>query len=293
MKTSILIAFTITTAATQASLTLIGNAPCNLPGNLVTNGSFENGSPGPGNNLANQRLWATGTTQNFLPFEVPGGWTSSGNSNSYATWGNDNGNATTGIRNSEIFQDGVFGMYFGNGAAPTVDLAPVFNANGSVTFSGAPTFTMSANYPTPVTLSQSIPTHLNPAPKYCLSFWISGEGAGGGNPGDVLSDGIFGLQISNVLAGDPEMWFRVPSGSLSPDGSSRFYQFELTPLNSSLPVDITFKNYGHFDLTAHGRNGNTAELVLDDVRLAMIPEPGLAWLCGLGMACLGLRRRRA
>jgi hypothetical protein len=70
MKTSILIAFTITTAATQASLTLIGNAPCNLPGNLVTNGSFENGSPGPGNNLANQRLWATGTTQNLLPFEA-------------------------------------------------------------------------------------------------------------------------------------------------------------------------------------------------------------------------------
>lgn len=292
MNIRILIAISLTTTASHASLTLMGNAQCTHPGSIVKNGSFEIGAPGPGNNLPNQRLWATGTTQNFLPFEVPANWGSAGNTNSYATWGNDNANTTTGIRNSEIFQDGVFGMYFGNGAAPTVDLSPAFNMDGTVTFSGTPTFTMSPNYPTPVTLSQSIPTHLNPAPKYCLSFWVSGEGAGNGNPGDLLSDGIFGLQITNVLAGDPEMWFRVPSGSVSPDGSSRYYMFELTPLNSSLPVDVTFKNYGHFDLTAHGRNGTTAELVLDDVRLAPIPEASASALCAIGLAGIGLLRRR-
>lgn len=275
----------------SASLTLVPNANCTHAGNLVVNGSFEDVTGGgpPGGGFANLRLWATGTTQNFQPFAVPNGWTSSGNANSYALWGNDGG--PIALRGSDILPDGEYAMYFGNGGVATVDLAPSFNANGTVTFSGAPTITQGVGYPTPVTLSQTIPTSANLAPMYCLSFWVSGEAAGFATDpnGDTL--GLFGFQMTNVLIGDPVQYLTVPSSAANPLGMSKRFDFEFTPLNPNVDVSFSFINYGHFDLTSYGRS-TTTELVLDDVMVnTVVPEPTTLGLLGLGALWIGRRRR--
>jgi hypothetical protein len=275
--------------AAQAALTQVANANCSHVGNLVTNGSFEDitGGGPPGGGQPNWRLWATGTTQNFVPFAVPNGWTSSGNANSYAVWGNDGGPAT--LRFSDLIPDGEYAMYFGNGGTPTVNLAPTFNANGSVTFAGTPTVAQPNDYPTPVTLSQTISTTATPAPQYRMSFWISGEGAylAADPNGDSL--GIFGFQMTNVLAGDPELFLAVPSAADNFLGKSKRYDFLFSPLNPNVDVSIKFINYGHFDLTAYGRSTST-EMVLDDVMINAVPEPMTLGTLLLAASWFGRRR---
>lgn len=273
----------------RAALSMVPNTSCSHAGNLVTNGSYEDVSGGgpPGGGQPNWRLWATGTTQNFVPFAVPNGWTSSGNANSYAVWGNDGGPAT--LRFSAAIPDGEYAMYFGNGGVATVDQAPTFNANGSVSFAGNPTITLPQGYPSTVTLSQTIPTSTNAAPQYCMNFWVSGEGAYLASDPNGDSLGIMGFRMTNVLPGDPEMFLAVPSAADNFLGAYQRYQFLFSPINPNVDVGIEFINYGHFDLTPWGRSTST-ELVLDDVMVNAIPEP--TGLLVLAMAGLWWGRRK-
>lgn len=277
----IVLALALAIDSAQAAMTLLSGPPtCTHVGNLVTNGSFEVGSPGPG--PAGKRFWATGTT--LTPFAVPPGWSSVGPSTNYAYWGSDSPIAPHRLRFSDGVPDGQVGMYFGNGGS-TVSPAPIYNGDGSVGFASTPNFANS-----PVRLSQTVPTNTSPAPSYCLGFWVSGEGAGGPNAYDL---GIFGLKVTNVLPGDPTLFLQVPNGPAGPWGPSRRYEFAFTPLNASLPVTVTFFNWGHIDLTAYGL-GNTTELVLDDVIVNAVPEPAsLLILAAGGLPMLRRRGRSA
>ena len=265
-------------------------------GNLVTNGSFEYrnaaNQPGPGS-TGSTVFWATGTAA--TPFAVPYGWTSSGGTNTYATWGGNLGTPIT-HRGSAPLPDGQNAMYFGNGQGATTSLAPQFGANGEVTFAGTPVISPpGGSFPVPCTLSQTVNTHLTPAPSYILSFWVSGEGAFPGGPPPMPPtlygpDGIFGLRVTNTQAGDPMRYFVVPSGA-GYFGSSLRLEFSFVPMNPLLPVTVEFTNFGHFNLVPFGGSGTT-ELVLDDVIVNAVPAPG----CGVVLGCVGIgmvRRRRA
>lgn len=270
-------------AQARGALTLLPSGP-QLgvhPGNLVANGSFEVGAPPVGGAI---NYWATGTSN--TPFAVPGGWSSSGSSNAYAYWGTTEASPPYRTGGSAVLPDGQAGMYFGNASA-TVDLPPTFQASRAVTFSGTPTFTPA--YGSPVRLWQSVPTNANPSPAYLLSFWASGEAAGygGGGPG---YDGIFGLRVTNVLPGDPVQYLVVPSGGSSLYGDAIRYEFSMTPINAGLPIQIEFINYGHMDFSNFGGFGTT-ELVIDDVIVNLIPEPGAGVLAVIG-AMLVMRRRK-
>ena len=245
-------------------------------GNLVANGSFETGAPAFG--VANEQFWATGTA--LTPFAVPTGWTSSGSSSSYAFWGSDTNPQT--INGSDSFPDGNAALYFGNGAPVLVNQPPTFHANGTVTFPSPPSFTNNFS-PVPVVLSQVINTPANPAPSYDFSFWVSGEGAVSGQ--NFAERGIFGLQVTNVLSGDPIQWLAVPNGSGNGFGVSHLYEFTFTPLVPSLPVTINFINWGHFDLSAYGMSSFTTELIMDDVIINGVPEPGTLALLANAGAC--------
>lgn len=249
-------------ASAHASLTLLGGpSAATHVGNFVTNGSFETGAPTPGTPV----YWATGTIG--TPFSAVPGWTSSGPAGNYALWGN-NTTSPARIAGSDILPDGINALYFGNGLPTGVDQPATFLANGAVTFPAAPNFF--PKYGAPVVLTQSVPTDTNPAASYLLSFWASGEFAEGA-PGAV-PDGIFGLQVTNVLPGDPVQYFTAPGGGVF--GASHRYDFSFVPLNPLLPVSVSFYNYGHCDLSPFGGASFTTELVLDDVIVnTVVPEP--------------------
>jgi len=275
-----------TVSPLKASLTLVGAG--NYAGvNLVNNGSFEIGHPGPGN--ANYQMWAVGSAG--TPFLSIPGWNGTGQPSTYAVWGSDQTSGPFHTEASDVLPDGQIGVYFGNGGflpgqQNTVNLAPTFNPDFTVSFSGSPTFNVF--YGGPAVLAQTIPTQLNPAPLYGLSFWASGEGAQF-NTSDIR--GIFALRVSNTLPGDPLLYLWVPPGG-GPIGASHVYQFEFTPLNPLQPVTVEFINYGHLDLSAYGGAFFTTELVLDDVRVVGLPEPSPFALLAAGtiMARLVLRR---
>ncbi len=272
----------------QASLTIGSSLGTTHAGNLVTNGSFETGRPPDG--TANLLYWATGTA--LTPYAVPPGWTSSGTASSYALWGND-ATLPQSIQGSDGLPDGDAALYFGNGAPVLVSQPPTFHPNGTVSFPAPPSFTNFYSA-APVILTQSINTPATPSPAYNFSFWVSGEGAVNGQ--QFTERGIFGLQLTNVLAGDPIQWLTVPNGIGNGFGVSHLYEFSFTPLNPLLPVDINFLNWGHFDLSPYGGSNFTTELILDDVIINAVPEPGtlaLFALAGFGLIEAGRRRRRA
>lgn len=260
---------------THASLTLSTGLGTTHAGNLVTNGSFEIGAPPSG--TANLLYWATGTA--LTPYSVPSGWSSFGSNVTYAAWGN-NGTVPQSLVGSAPIPDGNAAMYFGNGGPAFVDQPPTFNADGTVSFPNAPNFT--SFFGPPATLFQTVNT---PAPSYKLSFWVSGEDAYTGTP--FQERGIFGFQITNVLAGDPIQWLTVPNGVNNTFGSSHLYEYTFTPLNPLLPVDIKFINPGHLDLAAYGMANFTTELVLDDVIINAVPEVTSPLLAG-GALLVGL-----
>ena len=206
-------------------------------------------------------------------------------------WGND-ATVPQSLQGSDGLPDGDAALYFGNGAPVLVSQPPTFNANGTVSFPAPPTFTTFYS-PVPVTLTQSINTPANPSPSYSFSFWVSGEGAVNGQ--QFTERGIFGLQVTNVLSGDPIQYLTVPNGVGNSFGVSHLYEYTFTPLNPLLPVDIKFINWGHLDLTAYGGSNFTTELVLDDVIINSVPEPGTFAMLGFGVlalvGCRTLRRR--
>lgn len=265
----------------HASLSLLsGPQQGTHVGNLVTNGSFENGAAPP-NTLG--QFWATGTTN--TPFAVPPGWSSAGGANNYAMW-YSTGTGPYRTNNSDYLPDGQSGLYFGN-LTTTVDQTPTWNANGTVSFPSAPTF--SPVYGQPVRLWQSVPTNTNVAPAYILSFWVSGEDAAY----NQWIDGVFGLRVSNVLPGDP-IQFLTTTGGQSALGASIRYEYQFTPINPSLPVTIEFINWGHLNqwpdpITGGTVDTFTTELVLDDVIVNAVPGPGS--LTAFGLLLLARRRR--
>lgn len=253
----------------------------------MANGSFEIGAPAPG--IANEVYWATGTA--LAPFSVPSGWTTSGGPSSYALWGSD-GTLPESINGSDALPDGNAALYFGNGAPAFVNQPPTFNANGTVSFPSPPSFNIVYS-PVPVVLSQTINTTANPAASYKFSFWVSGEGAASGQ--NFTERGIFGLQVTNTLPGDPLQFLAAPNGSFNAFGLSRLYEYTFTPLVPTQPVTIKFINWGHFDLSAYGMSNFTTELVLDDVIINAVPEPGTFGLLAMALACTAIppRQRRA
>src|SRR5439155_14796307 len=101
----------------------------------------------------------------------------------------------------------------------------------------------------------------------------------GVNPG---APGILELDVTNV-GGPPRLFVSVPNG-LGSQPYSRVYEYNFVPLNPSLPVNIKFLNWGHFDLTAWGGSNFSTEAIVDDVIVNAItetPEPG-----GLAMVLL-------
>jgi hypothetical protein len=266
-------------ASARAALVLnTGPQIATQAGNLVTNGSFETGAPAPG--FANALYWATGTTN--TPFAVPAGWTSTGQPSTYAYWGAD-GISGQGTNFSDVLPNGVAGMYFGNGLT-TVSPGPSFNTNGTVTFPLPPTFT--PQYGGPVTLAQTVPTDVNPAPSYVLNFWVSGEEAV--NPSlsaSTWGEGLMGVKLTNVLAGDPIQYLAIPSFTSA--NPSRRYEYFFTPINPLLPVKVEFTNWGHIGTVTP----TTTELVLDDVIVNKVPEPGMVGFAGIALL-MGTRRRR-
>ena len=172
------------------------------------------------------------------------------------------------LRGSDVLPDGQIGVYFGNGETVSVSPAPIFNPDFTVTFSSPPTFG-GPSYSGPVSLSQSVPTQLNPAPSYELSFWVSGENAdNGSNP----TPGIFGLRVGNTVPGDPITYLSVPPGPAATIGKSHVYRFGFTPINTAQPVTVEFLNFGHA-----GNPFPATEIVLDDVRVTPsdVPPPDI------------------
>ena len=113
--------------ASAATLTLDTGLGLIHPGNLVTNGSFENQASG-----TTFHYWATGTLLN--PYEPIDNWTSIGGIDAYAL--RINGPTTAG---SDTIPDGDYGIYFGNQFASSISETPTFQPNGRVQFTTTPT----------------------------------------------------------------------------------------------------------------------------------------------------------
>ena len=273
--TSVVLAVGVQT--TRGSLLLLSGPPSGTHvGNLVVNGSFELGAPP--NGFGNSVYWANSAAS---PYAVPPAWTSTG-PNSSARWGND-GPTPYRLRFSDVLPDGRAAVDFETSQNATVSQPPTFHLDGTVTFPSTPVFNTPAG--APVTLRQTVNTQLTPAPSYYLSFWVSGEenSTVQGNTGA----GIIGMKITNVLPGDPIQWLAVPNGLFY--GLSQVYQYSFTPLNTSLPVDIGFINWGGMNLSAYGMSAFGTQPILDDVIVNAVPEPTSLML--LGAAGLMMLRR--
>ena len=255
-------------------ITLTSGLNLDRNANILVNGSFKNHPT----NGTTEYVWATGTTlSSFVPFAVPGGWTSAGGARNYATWG-----GTSSIRGSASIPDGVAALYFGNSIVSSISSTPIFNLDGTITFSSPPTITpLNASFTPAVTLSQTV--SVTPGNRYGLSFWASGEDARSGGS----HDGIFGLDVNGAT-----VFLATPSGSATGLGASHIYEFEFIPTISTLT--LTFTNWGHLNSSTPGWTlPGTTELVLDDVILNAIPEPSSISLLLISFCALVFLRLKA
>ncbi|MCU0770800.1 MAG: HYR domain-containing protein [Verrucomicrobia bacterium] len=260
MKTTGLVLAALLAGAASSSATILsvtGNDTLvgNHTTNLILNGSFE----ADGGVVSNGAYWATGTT--LTPAFSLTSWSASGQSGSYAHWGND---GLGGIKGSAPLPHGTNALYFGAGIMLLVAPFPIEATNGLVTFTSTPAILPKPG-DGPVTLQQTV-SGLNPAATYLLDFWTSGEDVG--KP-EMAVDGFFGLDIT----GEPTLYFAAPSGN-GLVGASQRYQVYFTPTAST--VTFQWSNWGH-DVDP---NGFADELVLDDIILNKISGPEDPLLCG-------------
>lgn len=265
-------------SAVQAQINLTSNLNLNRNFNLLTNGSFE-GHPTSGTSL---RYWATGTTLGSFPFQTPNGWVGAGGPMNYADWG-DSGF----FHSSAPVPHGNSSMYFGNQFVASISETPSFMSSGQVIFQNAPVIVPGAGQAPPVTLSQTIA--VSQGQTYGISFWASGETAARFPNTPLLHDGIFGLSIT----GQGSIYLAAPCGG-SNLGAAYVYECTFVPITNS--VTITFTNWGHFGNTISPTQGwnlpNSTELVLDDVIINLVPEPGALFVLGVGAFWIRIVRRR-
>ena len=212
----------------------VGVGPGNLGPNLLLNPSFEIGAAGANLRWAGDAGMASGGTPNGDGPSTPiPSWTSGYGPGAYGWWG------PLGFAGAPC-ADGVACVYFGN-AFTTPSLAPTFNADGTVTFAGSPTFTNgNPNNQTPVSLSQTVA--LNAGDTYTLDFWVSGEA----NTGGFNHAGVFKLDIGNASV------FLTDIAAVNPGGiegaATRFF----VTFTADASDAITFTNFGHACAQLHG-----------------------------------------
>lgn len=231
---------------------------------LLTNGSFELGHPSPGVDVG----WTPGTTHvgGYPASEVASipGWTSAYDDGAYGSWGSVSAAGAGPAHGSNQ-------VYFGNWFAD-ISEAPIVSATGEITFATAPVFTNDSGLG-PLTLSQTV-TGLAIGQSYLLDFYVTGED----NLTGFTNLGLFGLGIGSELR-----YLAIPTAA-NPFGASQRYQVAFSADDTTL--DIAFTNWGHLP-------GQGAEVVLDDVILNVVPEPGTALLLAVGLIGLATRSRRA
>lgn len=264
MSTNIAAAAIISISADQ---TLVGNRNVNL----LINGSFETRLPGDPpisqgvcvSGVSGTRLVNCGTTENI---PIPG-WTFAGDPGSYAYWGSF---GTPGPANGVAF------IYFGNGN-PVPSQAPTYGMNGVVTFPDPSmlTFThpVAQHITNPTTISQTI-SGLIKGSTYLLDFYATGEGNGGN--GCCSEPSTFGLRIT----GEPLTYLTTPSiNSVFGTVSVRYHVvFTANDISETFEWD----NWGHIC-------SKCTELILDDVIVNSVPEPGTLILMLIGAAAIVLR----
>lgn len=268
-----MLAIPLGSAMSAASIVSITNGTNQVAlslSNLITNGSFE----AQVSSVPLNSFWATGTSMS--PTVSLTGWTGAGQTNAYATWGND-GSPALGIKGSAPIPDGQVGLYFGAFIVSGMSAAPIFHPNGTITFASNPNIQADPLYG-PVTLEQTL-TGLIPGDNYLLDFWASGEAAVTG----AWQEGLFGLDIT----GEATTYLAVPSGG-GPQGAFQRYKVLFKPTFST--TTIKFTNWGHIT-----SNGFASELCLDDVILnhQAVPEPPEWAALALGTIGILVGRRRS
>lgn len=211
--------------------------------------------------------WTPGTTHvgGYPTTEVASilGWTSTYDDGAYGSWGPF---SAAGASPAHGLNQVCFGNWFAD-----ISEAPIFSATGEITFAATHVFTNDSGLG-PLTLSQTV-MGLTIGQTYLLDFYVTGEE----NTSGFTNPGLFGLGIGSELR-----YLGIPTAT-NPFGASQRYQVEFSADDTSL--DVAFTNWGHLP-------GQGAEVVLDDIILNAVPEPGTALMLGVGLIVLGSRSRQ-